>query len=864
MFGLLLLPLSAQEDKSKLNLKTTHEDFLDIVAPLITRGEVQLYKGLPDYDARRYFQQIFWYKRDPNPRTAENTFRKNFFDLRSIANALFSDELPGVKGSKTDRGVIIQLYGEPENTSTRKLPGAGLRPGYEEVWEYGDLKFTFVYDGVRRGYNLKDYEKLLPVIEKKRGSLVLDRAEPYSLTTLPLTLPNLGFTKDIENLASEERNEIDVEVSYTFFPGDSQRTDVLVGLTFRDASKRGLTVHLAAYDPYGEKVKEYKKFIEPTNGELVFFGMAIEPDQYDMVLRMNDKDGREGIHRTRLDVVPLRGNKPHASGLLLAGELKEVPLYGFLHPKKLVYDDVYFPIRNDFTNFKGERIFVNQSFHNFPGKVEPRWYLNHRLIQPKVEQFALDGSRKRMVISFPVDQLDSGLHHIKSVYEDEAGNLISTGTRFRLGSGELDAANLPAIATESDRVRMVLPAGNSAAELTRIVARADGLKVNRAYFYLNGKLIQEASKAPYEASLGEDTYSISGQHTVDIVMQTDKGLIKTSRTFEPVKVEERYGTRLVQIYFNAYDEELNFIKELDTNTVQVNVDNEAYKAKEIKKVADPITYCFLVDISYSMKDSFNQNISALKKFIDAMRPQDKGYFVTFSDNYTQLSQPNLSKAVLLAVADSLKLQKPNPKDADRLYNENKTYLYDATIAAIHTLVQYPGRNVVLMVSDGVGIEGEYKRNGMLSYARENDIVLYSLWLDNNPKLSEDDENFLEREMTGGERFARKIGLSRFFAKKDSRKTVIGNKVRNESITQGILKILAEESGGFHYRIFREDRTVIAQYVQDITEAVGSQYVATLTLPVSKTAYEIDLQSTDEKINIRNKSKVKVSKTNPLL
>jgi len=76
--------------------------------------------------------------------------------------------------------------------------------------------------------------------------------------------------------------------------------------------------------------------------------------------------------------------------------------------------------------------------------------------------------------------------------------------------------------------------------------------------------------------------------------------------------------------------------------------------------------------------------------------------------------------------------------------------------------------------------------------------------------------------------------------------------------------MAEESGGFHYRIFRADRTLIRDYVEDIEEAVESQFVMALNLPVSLRDYEIEITSSEPGIEIRNKSKVKVRDSNPLI
>lgn len=235
----------------------------------------------------------------------------------------------------------------------------------------------------------------------------------------------------------------------------------------------------------------------------------------------------------------------------------------------------------------------------------------------------------------------------------------------------------------------------------------------------------------------------------------------------------------------------------------------------------------------------------------------------FDNQYVQYMEPNSSKDVMLAVLNSLAVQRANPRQSDQLYVENETFLYDAVIASIHNQHQYPGRKVTILVTDGIGTEGIYRRSGMLSYARENDVVLYSLWLDNNPELSDEETGFLQKEQGRTEKVFRAIGLTRFFRKKDSRKNYIGDKIRKGSINQGAVKILAEESGGFHYRIFKADRTLIKEYVGDIEQAVQNQYVMSLNLPVSLSIQEVNVYSEDPDISIRCRSHVKVRQSNPL-
>ncbi|CAM2068024.1 GWxTD domain-containing protein [Sulfidibacter corallicola] len=865
ILSLTATPLWAQ----KLNLGS-QEDFLTVVDPIITKGELEIYKALPNMDNKRYFQGIFWYKRDPRPETAKNSYRRAYFERRQIAVAQFGE---GKKsGPKTDRGRAFLLLGEPENVTQRKLSDSGLLAGYEEVWEYPSQNVTlrFLFDSRANSYRLVDKEKWEPRFEEIRELRVLDRAEPYRLRPLPLTLPYLGFTKDIENLASDDRFELDFALSYYFLKGDQNRTEVLVGLTLYDASKRGIDVNLTAYDPYQHKVVDFKKRFDLQNGDMKMFSVVMEPDQYDLVLRVHDRDGREGIDRRRLDVPRLTPLNPAASSLLIARGFEKVPLEGFTMPKKFVYAGRFFPVEHDFVGYRGDRLFLMRYYYGYQYLPQSDFYLNGEMVPAKVEAQQQEEDGLRVVYSIPFTDRRAGVNEIQAVFVNESGNGVTDQAWVNLDPERQPGFRPPlspllSEARDSEGVRLVLPAKDEITALDRVVVRPDpGVQIRKMSVFLNGRLILETRRSPWEVSVDQGLFSISGQNILTVVCDTSRGLVRLERELAPLRADEKIKTRLVQVFFNAFDPSLSFLHDLDFGKLRVTVDDKAVKPVEVEKIEEPITYCFLVDTSFSMKDSFKDNVRAVKRFIESMRPDDSGIFVSFSDNYVQYLEPNRSKAVLLSVAEALDLQQPNPKHGDKLYEENETFLYDSVIAAIHTLLQYPGRKVIVLVSDGIGIEGKYSRNGMLSYARENDVVIYSLWLDNNPGLSDEETAFLQKETGKAEKFVRAIGLSRLFAKKDEKKNYVANKVRFSSINQGVLKILSEESGGFHYRIFRADRSKISEYVRDIEKAVESQFVMTLNLPVSIKTQHVQVDFEDDDVSIRAKSEIKVRKTNPLL
>lgn len=867
LFIILVLPTSV--NAQRFSLKESKTDFMTIVEPIMTKGERRIYTRLNDEDERRYFQAIFWYKRDPEPRTAENAFRRTYFERRQIALEQFGSE--GQEGTDSDRGRLYLLLGDPERVEQNQIAVASARPSYEEIWHYEiegkPLAFRFVYDPTKsNAYVLEDQQRHEPFFENYREALVLDRAEPYRSTKEMLSLPNLGYTKDVENLAAEDKTELDFVVNYAFFQGDQQKTRVLVGITFRDASNRGVDINLACYDPYDTKVVDFKKREEVVNGKFTHFSVVLEPDQYRMVLRLDDRDGRMAINRQQIDVPRIGFFSPEVSSILLSPGLERVPLEGFREPKRFVFGSRFFNVANDYKGFKRDTLYAMQMYYNFNEAPTVSFMAGDQPIEAQPVLDIVEGDQRRRVYELQVGQLGPGNYTIHSMIESGAGFGQVASANFNKvdQKGEVTTL-LQASEPAGDRMQWLLPTSDQAYELERVSIRfKEGVKPSHFYVYLNNRLLFAKKTEPWAVSIDDGDVSISGDHKLAVVASIDNKLYKLEKKLLPLRADEKIKTRLVQIYFNAFNRDLQFQQELDFGDLEVTVDGESVKPKNIEKVDEPITYCFLVDQSFSMRESFKNNIVAVRRFIEAMRPQDQGYFVGFADSYQQVLEPTPSKAVLLAAADSLQLQRPNPKYSDSTYEENATYLYDATIAAIHTLLQYPGRKIIVLVTDGIGVEGVYRRTAMLSYARENEVVLYSLWLDNNPRLSEDEEAFLRKEKGTGERLLRAIGLSRFFAKKDAKANYIGGKVRRASITEGVMKILAEESGGFHYRIFKADRSLIKDYVRDIENAVGSQFALALEMPMSQKTQEVDIVSKNEDIAIRNKSHVRVSQFNPLV
>ena len=124
----------------KPELKKAYKDWLDKdVAYIITDEERKAFKKLATDDEREKFIEEFWRRRDPDPDTAENEFKEEYYERIAYTNEHFSS---GIPGWKTDRGRIWIMYGKPDERETHPMGGSYERPS----WEGGGSTSTYPFE----------------------------------------------------------------------------------------------------------------------------------------------------------------------------------------------------------------------------------------------------------------------------------------------------------------------------------------------------------------------------------------------------------------------------------------------------------------------------------------------------------------------------------------------------------------------------------------------------------------------------------------------------------------------------------------------------------------------------------------------
>jgi GWxTD domain-containing protein len=102
---------------------------------IMTPSERNAYKGFETDEEKLQFIEFFWARRDPNPETPENEYRKEYMERYVFVMKHMS---AGKPGWATDRGRLYLILGPPHAIQQNPMGRSSLeRPS--EIWTYNNL-----------------------------------------------------------------------------------------------------------------------------------------------------------------------------------------------------------------------------------------------------------------------------------------------------------------------------------------------------------------------------------------------------------------------------------------------------------------------------------------------------------------------------------------------------------------------------------------------------------------------------------------------------------------------------------------------------------------------------------------------------
>lgn len=106
---------------------------------IITPEERQAFRHLTNNEERAEFVRQFWERRNPNPGSTDNAFKKEHYRRLAYADTHFAWKQE--PGSETDRGHVYIVFGPPDSIEAYPHGTAELANAHE-TWSYRSIRFA--------------------------------------------------------------------------------------------------------------------------------------------------------------------------------------------------------------------------------------------------------------------------------------------------------------------------------------------------------------------------------------------------------------------------------------------------------------------------------------------------------------------------------------------------------------------------------------------------------------------------------------------------------------------------------------------------------------------------------------------------
>jgi VWFA-related protein len=243
----------------------------------------------------------------------------------------------------------------------------------------------------------------------------------------------------------------------------------------------------------------------------------------------------------------------------------------------------------------------------------------------------------------------------------------------------------------------------------------------------------------------------------------------------------RIDTQLVNLNIKAVDKANKPLSSLTREDFIVYEDGIKQEISYFDPVSAPINLVLLLDLSGSTSDKRGVMLSAAKKFVDSLSPQDRVAVAAFTREYYVVSDFTTDRALIKERLGSLRRV------------SGGTSFYDAVWTTLDLLAKVnDSRKAVVVLTDGVDERLLSDASGskrpfdlVLERAQEEDVSIYPIYLDS--EMAQIQKDIQDPEL-----------------KERSRQRMIDRRLRPRQTALKQLEALAESSAGFVFKADNEE------------------------------------------------------------
>ena len=220
----------------------------------------------------------------------------------------------------------------------------------------------------------------------------------------------------------------------------------------------------------------------------------------------------------------------------------------------------------------------------------------------------------------------------------------------------------------------------------RLVITPPDQQVERVSFYADGELVCALERRPFECAW--DAGPGVRAHQIRAVAQLPGGvsLRHVVRTRE-IALTEAVDVDVVQVTAVVHDAGGRWVEGLPRESFRVLEDGVPQAIATFMSENIALDLVVAVDVSGSMTEAMPQVKLAVKKFLSALRPEDRVTLLAFNDNVFTLARPTADQAARMNAID-------------RLAPWGGTAFYEAIIKALEMQGRQTGRRALVVFTDG--------------------------------------------------------------------------------------------------------------------------------------------------------------------
>ena len=262
--------------------------------------------------------------------------------------------------------------------------------------------------------------------------------------------------------------------------------------------------------------------------------------------------------------------------------------------------------------------------------------------------------------------------------------------------------------------------------------------------FADGRLLCTLERPPFECSWDAGPKVVEHQLRVVVTLPDGQRIARSIRT-RGVAYAENVDVDVVHITASVTDGGGHFVRGLPRDGFRVFEDGVRQTITHFAAENIPLEIIVAIDVSGSMTDAIDQVKAAVKKFVSALRPQDRVSIIGFNDNVFTVARPNADLAARL-------------KAVDRLAPWGGTALYDVIAQAIDQLDRQAGRRVLVVFTDGEDLNSHITLAAAERRLEGSDVVMYGIGQGQAQTHSEL-RSLLERftQKSGGRAFFDNVG-----------------------------------------------------------------------------------------------------------